>query len=332
MIKFIERKLLLIMVLGFLSVFGGSVNAFAATYGVFTQLAVNVPGSPSSIVNKVKSALNSVHWNVVGTTAMSLPKGDTHKAIVIVATNSVYNKYMVDNGSNPAAAFGLPLRVAVYTTPTQGTVVSMLNLPALARTFSGDSYVKYAIEVNNMLKNTIRGAVGGSVSNQQYGPMRSGRFPGGIGGGSFPGSISQISNYSGSTNSNLRGVAKLVETGISHNSGRWRLVYEISQPSIGFIEFGVTRNSTERHAVAIDSGVRATSAYRNPGIDHAPSFPIEILVYRDGKYTDVSMLGEMWRMKYYFSDAGILAFMTHMGMPGSIQGSLKQMVLYGLAY
>lgn len=330
--RFIERKLLLILVLGFLSVFIGSVNVFAATYGVFTQVAVNVPGNLSSVVNKVKSALNSANWNVVGTTNISLPKGDTHKAIVIVATNSVYDKYMVDNGSYPASAFGLPLRVAVYTTPTQGIVVSMLNLPALARTFSGNSYVGYAIEVNNMLKHTIRDAVGGSSSGLQYGPMRSGRFPGGIGGGSFPGSIDQISNYSGSSNSNLRGVAQLIKAGIGRNNGRWRLVYEISKPSIGFIEFGVARNSTERHSIGIDSGARATSSYKNPGIDHSPSFPIEILVYRDGNYTDVSILGEMWRMKYYFADAGMLAFMTHMGMPGSIQGSLKEMILYGLAY
>ena len=332
--RFFERKLLLTLALGFLFVLIGSVNVFAATstYGVFTQVAVNVPGDIPSVVHNIKSALNHADWKVVGTTNISLPKSDTRKAIVIAATNNVYNKYVVDNGSNPAAAFGLPLRVEVYTTPAQGIVVSMVNLPALARTFSGNPYVDYAIKVNNMLKHAIRGAVGGTPSNLQYGPMRSGRFPGGIGGGSFPGSIDQISNYSGSTNSNLRGVAKLVETGISHNTGGWRLVYEISKPSIGFIEFGVTRNSTERHSIEIDSGARATSTYKTPGIDHGASFPIEILVYRDGNYTDVSILGEMWRMKYYFADAGMLAFMTHMGMPGSIQGSLKQMILYGLAY
>ena len=330
--RFFARKLLLTMALGFLFVLIGSVNVFAATYGVFTQVAVNVPGDIPSVVHNIKSALNHAGWKVVGTTNISLPKSDTHKAIVIAATNNVYNKYMVDNGNNPAAAFGLPLRVEVYTTPAQGIVVSMVNLPALARTFSGNPYVDYAIKVNNMLKHAIRGAVGGTPSNLQYGPMRSGRFPGGIGGGSFPGSIDQISNYSGSTNSNLRGVAQLIEAGIGRNNGRWRLVYEISKPSIGFIEFGVTRNSTERHSIEIDSGARATSSYKTPGIDHGASFPIEILVYRDGNYTDVSILGEMWRMKYYFADAGMLAFMTHMGMPGSIQGSLKQMILYGLAY
>ena len=114
--------------------------------------------------------------------------------------------------------------------------------------------------------------------------------------------------------------------------GGWHLVYKIEKPSIGFIEIGVTRNSTERHSIEIDSGARATSSYKFPGIDHSPAYPVEILIYRSGNYTDVSILGEMWRMKYYFADAGMLAFMTHMGMPSSIQGSLKQMILYGLAY
>lgn len=330
--KFSERKLLLFLALCFIAVFAVSGNVFGATYGVFTQVAVNVPGNVPAVVQKVESALNNANWPVLGSTRMSLPSGDSGSAIVIAATNNVYDKYMVDNGNNPVSAFGLPLRVAVYTTPTQGIVVSMLNLPALARTFSGTSYVNYAVEVNNMLKNAIRQEVGGTPSNSQYGPMRSGRFPGGIGGGSFPGSVAQISNYSGSTDSNLRGVANLIAAGITHNNGGWRLVYKISRPEIGFIEFGVTRSSTESHSINIDSGARATSTFKKPGIDHSPSFPIEILVYRDGGYTDVSILGEMWRMKYYFADAGMMAFMSNMGMPGSIQGSIKQMVLYGLAY
>ncbi len=330
--KRIKLKLLLLLVSAFLSTFLIAGSAFAASYGVFTKVAVNVPGSISSVSQKVESALNSHNWTVIGKFNTSLPAGDSYNSTVIVATNGVYDKYMADNGNYPLGAFGLPLRVAVYTTPNQGVVVSMLNLPALARTFSGNSYVNYAAGVSNHLKNAIRDAVGGTPSNTQYGPMRSGRFPGGIGGGSFPGSVDQISNYSGSANSNLRGVAGLLLKGIEHNNGGWHLVYKIEKPSIGFIELGITRSSTERHSIEIDSGARATSTDKFPGIDHSPAYPIEILIYRDGNYTDVSILGEMWRMKYYFADAGIMAFMTHMGMPGSIQGSMKQMILYGLAY
>lgn len=330
--KRVKLKILLLSIFGFLLAALTAVNVFAADYGVYTQVAVNVPGNFSSVVQKVKSALNNENWNVIGTFNTSVPGGDHYKSTVIVATNEVYDKYMVANGNYPLGAFGLPLRVAVYTTPNQGNVVSMVNLPALARTFSGNSYVGYAVTVNNSLKHAISEAVGGTPSGTQYGPMRSGRFPGGIGGGSFPGSVDQISNYSGSTDSNLLGVADLVLKGIEHNTGGWSLVYKIDKPSIGFIELGVTRNSTERHSIEVDSGARATSTYKFPGIDHSSAYPIEILIYRDGNYTDVSILGEMWRMKYYFADAGIMAFISHMGMPGSIQGSLKQMILYGLAY
>ena len=328
----VKLKLLLLPVFVFLSALLISKNVFAANYGVYTKVAVNVPGSISSVAQKVESALNSHKWTVIGKFNTALPAGDSYASTVIVATNGVYDKYMADNGNYPLGAFGLPLRVAVYSTPNQGVVVSMLNLPALARTFSGNSYVNYAVEVNNYLKTAIRDAVGGTPSDAQYGPIRSGRFPGGIGGGSFPGSVDQITNYSGSSNSNLLGVADLLLKGIEHNNGGWRLVYKIEKPSIGFIELGVTRNSTEKHSIEIDSGSRATSSDKFPGIDHSPAYPVEILIYRDGNYTDISILGEMWRMKYYFADAGMMAFMSHMGMPGSIQGSLKQMILYGLAY
>ncbi len=325
-------KFLPLFILIFAAVFLAGKNAFAATYGVFTNIAVNVPGSVSSVSKKVESALNNRHWTVIGKFNTSLPSADSYKSTVIVATDKVYDKYMVDNGNYPLGAFGLPLRVAVYSTPNRGIVVSMVNLPALARTFSGNSYAGYAVHVVKYIKSEIRKSVGGTPSNTQFGPMRSGRFPGGIGGGSFPGSVDQISNYSGSANSNLIGVADLVLKGIEHNNGGWHLVYKIEKPSLGFVELGVTRNSTERHSIEIDSGARATSSYKFPGIDHSTAYPIEILIYRDGNYTDVSILGEMWRMKYYFADAGMMAFMTHMGMPGSIQGSLKQMILYGLAY
>ena len=260
----LKLKPLLLLVSVFLSVFLIAENAFAADYGVFTKVAVNVPGSISSVAQKVESALNSHKWTVIGKFNTALPAGDSYNSTVIVATSGVYDKYMADNGNYPLGAFGLPLRVAVYTTPNQGVVVSMVNLPALARTFSGNSYVKYAAEVNSYLKSAIREAVGGTPSNSQYGPMRTGRFPGGIGGGSFPGSVDQISNYSGSADSNLLGVANLVLQGVKHNTGGWHLVYNIERPSIGFIEIGVTRSSTERHSIEIDSGARATSTDKFP--------------------------------------------------------------------
>ena len=154
--KFFKLKLLFSLVFAFLSVFLIANSVFAADYGVFTNVAVNVPGSISSVTQKVESALNAHNWKVIGRFNTSLPSGDSYHSTVIVATDSVYDKYMVDNGNYPLGAFGLPLRVAVYTTPNQGIVVSMVNLPALARTFSGNSYVAYAVEVNNYLKSIIR--------------------------------------------------------------------------------------------------------------------------------------------------------------------------------
>ncbi len=326
------RKTVLTLSLSLAVIVCFSANAFSAKYGVYTNVSVNVPGSVHSIANKVESALNANGWDVIGSFNVAVPAGDMQKGIVIVATNHVYNRYMVANGVNPVAAFGIPLRVEVFTTPNQGTVVSMVNLPAISRTFSGNSYVNYAVEVGGSIKGIIRNAVGGTASDENYGPIRSGRFPGGIGGGSFPGSVDSVQNYSGSSDSNLAGVAKLVMQGIKHNTGHWHLAYKINDPQDGFIEFGIYKNNVTRESISIDSGARATASYKYPGIDHASAYPIEILVYRNGQYTDVSVLGEMWRMKYYFADAGMWAFMTHMGMPGAIEGSIKKMILYGLAY
>ena len=62
-----------------------------------------------------------------------------------------------------------------------------------------------------------------------------------------------------------------------------------------------------------------------PGIDHVSAFPIEVIVYRDGGQVKVATLDGMYRMKVYFEDAGMWAFMKNMRMPGQIQGEIVEM-------
>lgn len=304
-----------------------SANQF---HRVYTRIAVNVPGPFKSVVGEVSKSLGLNGWKVAGSFEASLPSGDNNRGVVIIADNQAYDAKMTSGGKYPLGAFGLPLRVAVYTTPNNGTVVSMVNLPVLARTFSGDSFAGYAAKVSAKLRKIIIKAVGGTPSNAGYGPKRKGRFPSGLGGGSFPGSVVLLQDYTGSTDSNLRGVANLVRYGIEHGHTRWFHVYEIDRPQLGFIEFGVGAHIVTRDTIKIVSHSKATSGYKYPGIDHIPAYPIEILVYRNGKYTNVSILNEMWRMKYYLADAGILAFVEFFALPGDVQSSLKSMIMIGL--
>ena len=63
-----------------------------------------------------------------------------------------------------------------------------------------------------------------------------------------------------------------------------------------------------------------------PGIDHAPAFPIELVIAQEGDVVEVMLVDEMYRMKMFFEDAGKWAFMKNMGMPGSIEDEIKDKV------
>jgi hypothetical protein len=63
-----------------------------------------------------------------------------------------------------------------------------------------------------------------------------------------------------------------------------------------------------------------------PGMDHAPAFPIELVVYLDGDVTKVALMDEMYRMKMYFEDAGKMKFARNMRMPGSIEDEIRSLV------
>ncbi|MCB0295937.1 MAG: hypothetical protein KDG51_12025, partial [Calditrichaeota bacterium] len=60
-----------------------------------------------------------------------------------------------------------------------------------------------------------------------------------------------------------------------------------------------------------------------PGLAHALAYPLEIVVTQEEDEIKVRIINAMFRMKMYFEDAGMWAFMKNMGMPGSIQDELR---------
>jgi len=61
-------------------------------------------------------------------------------------------------------------------------------------------------------------------------------------------------------------------------------------------------------------------------IDHAPAFPLEFVLVREGNRVKVETLAEMWRMDVYFSDASKWAFMTHIAIPGELDDQKAALV------
>ena len=88
--------------------------------------------------------------------------------------------------------------------------------------------------------------------------------------------------------------------------------------------------TTEAKAYEIAGAKRKKKGFRCPGLDHAAAFPIEIVVMQDGEKVKVAILDEMYRMKVFFEDAGMLAFAKNMAMPGRIEDEIRRMALLKL--
>jgi hypothetical protein len=85
--------------------------------------------------------------------------------------------------------------------------------------------------------------------------------------------------------------------------------------------FGLTRNRTESESFRIVGDETETN--KCPGIDHLTAFPAEVLLMiNDDNKLVVQTARQMIRMDMYFWDAGMAAFMDHMGMPGMLDESI----------
>jgi hypothetical protein len=94
---------------------------------------------------------------------------------------------------------------------------------------------------------------------------------------------------------------------------KWTIKYDLGNDDMWV--FGVSSKKVEKRALNIIGKS-----------DHAASFPIEIVVFKDGSKVKIDSLFEMWRMDLYFSDASMMAFSANMTMPSELDNSLKKMM------
>ena len=71
---------------------------------------------------------------------------------------------------------------------------------------------------------------------------------------------------------------------------------------------------------------KSRSDFACPGLDHAAAYPIEIVFSQEADSVRVLGVDAMFRMKRFFEDAGKLKFARNMGMPGSIEDEIRELL------
>jgi len=278
--------------------------------GVYVKMLSGMKADITQSSAKVEDALKAAGFDVIAAYDNGAPEGCRFRAHTIIFTKPDYAAKVMAGG--PDKAFGLPLRLALYE-DEKGLNLAMVNPVSMNRSFFlNNSMDNAGSAVVDEVASALKGV--GPVKKEQIGQMRSEGEIRGIGGGKFPGKMEDVAVTSLSVDDAADALAK----GFADKSGYYT-VYTY-KPTKDVAVVGVTNTSSmEGRAFYIAGEKRSDDDYMFPGMDHAAAFPIEIVIYnKNGKNTAV-IVDEMWRMKLYFEDAGMWAFMKNMGMPGDIQ-------------
>ena len=146
-----------------------------------------------------------------------------------------------------------------------------------------------------------------------------------MGGGNFTSKVEEVYIAADDTDSTLEKVTGSVEKGVLNNEKGWQLIYTYDLSKYGAVIFGVAKSKMEKRAFTIAGEKRSSGSYKFPGTDHGAAFPVEVIVYKDDGRVKVVTLDGMYRMKLYFEDAGMWAFMKNMRMPGQIEDEIVKM-------
>jgi uncharacterized protein (DUF302 family) len=303
--------------------------AAGVQYGTFVKVTEKAAGSFDEVSKAVESGLQKAGWEILGTYDTGVPQSCNFRSRVIIFSSKDYADAIMKNGVK--AAFALPLRAGVYEDEA-GINIAIVNPASINRTIIDETKLdNFSSVVAESLIDVIAGAVPGTVVKKQIGEIRSKGRVSGMGGGDFTAKIKEIYTAKDDTDDTFKKIAEGVRKGIPSNTKGWKLTYEYDLSDHGAIIFGVTNNMMERRAFTIAGEKRSSSSYKCPGIDHGASFPIEVVVYKDGASVKVTTLDGMYRMKMYFEDAGMWAFMKNMRMPGEIEDEIVEMSISDLS-
>lgn len=300
----------------------------AEKFGVYIKVIEKAQGSFDEVSSSVEAGLKKDGWEILGSHDTGVPEKCSFSSRVITFSSEEYATEILKNGVK--ASFALPLRAGIYE-DEKGINVAVVNPSSINRTIIDEKGMdEFSLATANAIVETIAGSVQGDVVNEQSGQIRKRGRIGGMGGGDFLNKIDEIRSFPNSSDSTLRQVADKVKGAILQNDMEWNLMYSYDLSGMGAVIHGVTKAGTEAKAFSIAGEKRVSDSNNCPGIDHVAAFPIEVVVYKDEGQVSVVLLDEMYRMKMYFEDAGMWAFMKNMKMPGRIEKEIVDVVSSGI--
>jgi len=301
----------------------------AKDYGVYEYVIKKASGSFSENVKAIETAAVKHGWELAASFDAGTPDGCRFKAHVFILYDPEYAaKLLAANAQT--GPFAVPDRINLFE-DEDGIHVSVVNPNSINRTVLMDDTRFAGLSESHLkkLRAMIMEAVKGTESHAGYGQIRSTGFisktMGVMAGGDFAGKIEDVSVTKG----DFQTVAAALGKALSAPGPEWGLKKEFGiKLAENMILFGLSGRKMEAKSFDIvrSGGDDQRAEFSCPGLSHAAAYPFQILLVKEGADIKVRMVTAMFRMKIFFEDAGKIAFMKNMTMPGSLASEVQKMV------
>jgi len=318
-----------------LSLFTGSLGA--QEVGVFMRVADLPNGSVPEVSSMVEGAVEEAGWKLLAAYDAGVDgEACSYQARVLVVDWPEHTRVVMSKGSH--GAYSAPFKVSVYEDEL-GVHVSAVNPRSIYRTVVAEEGMDGEwIRLSAILRRTLAEGVGAELVVGDYGQFREkgriGRTMGIMAGGPFLEKfklVEDVEGPMGGAEGGAQGVAQAVFDAMTEAGpgSKWgvRPIY-VMAPGPGVAVLGVTGERLESQSFSIvgRGSDKSRSDFACPGLDHAAAYPIEIVFTEADGTVQIHLVESMFRMKMFFEDAGKMKFATNMGMPGSIEDEIKDLI------
>ncbi len=305
----------------------------AQDIGVFLRIADPATGTVDELSTNLAGAIEGAGWNLLASYDAGVdPEACTYRARVFVVDWPEHTRVVLSKGTH--GAFAAPIRVAVFEDEL-GVHVSAVNPRSLNRTIVAeegmdDEWARFS----RILRRTLATGMGLTPAEGEFGQFRDkgriGRTLGIMAGGPFQEKMKPVATVEageGGVGALAQSVFETLEAGSPGLEWGVRPIYIMNlAENVAVVGFTGERMDSRSFSIVGKGSDKSRSDYACPGIDHAAAYPVEVVFLQEGNEINVILVDEMYRMKMFFEDAGKMSFARNMGMPGSIEDEIKDLV------
>jgi len=299
--------------------------------GVYEYVVVKSSVSFDEATANLEEAITQSSFQLIKKLDQEAPAPCKYKTRVIIMYDPQYAEKVLEI-NRETGPFAVVDKINIFE-DEEGLHVSIVNPENILRTvlMEDTKYSVLAQSHRSALRSLISESIPGEPSEKPYGPIRKkgyiNRTMGVMAGGHFSKKIKRMMMVPGK---GLKEIVNALAEEFNKKEGKWgtALIYSLILEKEGIAILGISSPKIESKSFSIvkAGGDKSRKSFACPGIAYASAYPMEIVIEKKQTISWIKTPDFMYRMKMYFEDAGKMAFMKNMSMPGSMYKEVKKKI------